>query len=142
MSRLSILLAAAGLAPLALSPAVAAPVKMATPLTAAAEAPGPGDTKGSGSAELAFDADKGEVCYMLMSKGTDTPTAAHIHKAAAGVAGPPVVPLTPPANGMSEGCAPVEAALMAAILATPADYYVNVHTAAFPKGALRGQLGQ
>ncbi|MEO9129568.1 MAG: CHRD domain-containing protein [Sphingomonas sp.] len=29
-----------------------------------------------------------------------------------------------------------------AILATPSDYYFNVHTAAFPKGALRGQLGR
>lgn len=135
MLRILILLAAT-----VAVPALAAPVKMSTALTAAAEVPGPG--KGSGSAELTFDADTGQVCYMLMSQDTDTPTMAHIHKGAAGVAGGVVVPLTPPANGMVQACAPVAADLMAAILATPSDYYVNIHTAAFPKGAMRGQLGK
>jgi hypothetical protein len=124
-----------------LAPAIAAtPVKMATTLTGAAEVPGPGADKGAGEATLAFDTDKGQVCYMLHASGTDTPTMAHIHKGAAGVAGGVVVPLTPPTKGMSEGCVPVAADLLGAILATPSDYYVNIHTTAFPKGALRGQL--
>lgn len=120
----------------------AAPVKMQTQLTGAAEVPGPGAEKGMGEATLTFDSDKGQVCYMLHSMGTDKPTMAHIHKGAAGVAGGVVVPLTPPANGRSEGCASVAPDVMAAILATPSDYYVNVHTAAFPAGAIRGQLGK
>jgi hypothetical protein len=120
------------------APALAATTKIQTPLTAAAEVPGPG--KGSGTATLTFDSDKGQVCYMLMSSGTDTPTMAHIHKGAAGVAGGVVVALAPPATGMSEGCAPLAADVLADIVAHPADYYVNVHTAAFPKGAMRGQL--
>jgi len=53
-----------------------------------------------------------------------------------------VVALAPPTSGMSEGCAPLAADALADILAHPADYYVNVHTAAFPKGAMRGQLGK
>lgn len=120
------------------APALAATTKIQAPLTAAAEVPGPG--KGSGTATLTFDSDKGQVCYMLMASGTDTPTMAHIHKGAAGVAGGVVVALAPPATGMSEGCAPLAADALADIVAHPADYYVNVHTAAFPKGAMRGQL--
>jgi hypothetical protein len=65
---------------------------------------------------------------------------AHIHKAIEGVDGPVVVSLTAPANGMSKGCAAVKPDLMSAILANPSQYYVNVHTAAFPRGAMRGQL--
>ena len=137
MTRLAVLVSAAAFA----LPAFAAdPVKMSTALAATAEVPGPG--KGSGSAELTFDPDKSQVCYMLMSSGTDTPTMAHIHKGAAGVAGPAAVPLSPPANGMVQACAAVTADLMQAILTAPSDYYVNVHTAAFPKGAMRGQLGK
>ena len=67
---------------------------------------------------------------------------AHIHKAAVGAAGPVVVPLTAPASGKAEDCAPVAAELLGAILATPAGYHVNVHTAAFPRGAMRDQLGK
>lgn len=127
----------------AFSPALAAdPVTMATTLTGAAEVPGPGDADGTGTASLTIDATKGEVCYKLGASGIDAATMAHIHKGAAGVAGPVVVPLDPPATGTSEGCKPVAADVIAAILATPSDYYVNVHTAAFPKGALRGQLGK
>ena len=120
------------------APALAANTKIDTQLTAAAEVPGPG--KGAGTATLTFDSDKGQVCYMVMASGTDTPTMAHIHKGAAGVAGGVVVALAPPATGMSEGCAPLAADVLADIVAHPANYYVNVHTAAFPAGAMRGQL--
>jgi hypothetical protein len=123
-------------------PAVAATTKMSTKLAGAAEAPGPGAEKGTGSAKLAFDSEKGQVCYTLAARGTDTPTMAHIHKGAIGTPGPVVVPLTAPANGSAKDCTPVAADVMSAILATPSDYYVNVHTAAFPKGAMRGQLSR
>jgi hypothetical protein len=68
-------------------------------------------------------------------------TAAHIHQAPAGVAGPVVVPLpTPDASGMAKGCITVQRSLVEAILANPAGYYANVHTTDFPAGAIRGQL--
>jgi len=118
----------------------AAPAKFSITLDPGNEVPGPGARGGSGSAQLTFEPDKGQVCYTLTSKGTDTPTMAHIHKAIDGVDGPVVVPLTAPANGTSKGCAAVKPDLMTAILANPSQYYVNVHTAAFPRGAMRGQL--
>jgi hypothetical protein len=53
------------------------------------------------------------------------------------------VPLTPPATGdpgASSGCVTVDATLAADIQAHPRAYYANVHTTAFPGGAVRGQL--
>ncbi len=127
---------------MASTPALAAgPVTINTALTGAVEVPA-GDPHGSGTASVTIDAAKGQICYKLSATGIDTPTMAHIHKAAAGAAGPVVVALDPPATGSSAGCKPVESAVIAAILAMPADYYVNIHNAAFPKGALRGQLGK
>jgi hypothetical protein len=123
-------------------PAVAATTKMSTKLAGSAEAPGPGAEKGVGSAKMAFDGEKGQVCYTLTTSGTDTPTMAHIHKGAIGTPGPVVVALTAPANGRAKDCTPVATDVMSAILATPSDYYVNIHTAAFPKGAMRGQLSR
>jgi len=120
------------------APGLAATTKIETHLAGAAEVPGPG--KGAGTATLTFDSDKGQVCYMLMASGTDAPTMAHIHKGAAGVAGGVVVALAPPATGMSEGCAPLAADVLADIVAHPANYYVNIHSAAFPAGTMRGQL--
>lgn len=139
MRAFPILLAAAAIA---CAPADAAITKFQTEMTGAAEVPGPGADKGMGEATLSFDSDKNQVCYMLHAMGTDTPTMAHIHKGAAGVAGGVVVPLTAPADGMSQGCAPVAADALADILAHPSDFYVNVHSAAFPKGAMRGQLSK
>ena len=67
---------------------------------------------------------------------------AHIHEGAAGKDGPPKVTFDPPKTGSAKGCNPADAALIKAIMQNPADYYVNVHNAAFPKGAVRGQLSK
>jgi hypothetical protein len=136
--RSIMILLAAGVA----LPAMAETVKMTTTLTGGTEVPGPGAPDGKGSAELTFDTAKNQVCYMLMSSGTDTPTMAHIHKGKPGVAGGVVVALTAPANGMSQGCTELSVDALQAVLHDPSDYYVNVHTAAFPAGAMRGQLAK
>jgi len=140
MRAFPILLAA--VAAIACQPAGAAITKFQVQMTGAAEVPGPGAEKGMGEATLSFDTDKSQVCYMLHAMGSDAPTMAHIHKGAAGAGGGVVVELTAPATGMSEGCAPVPADAMGDILAHPADYYVNVHSGAFPRGAMRGQLSK
>ncbi|UTP40648.1 CHRD domain-containing protein [Phenylobacterium sp. LH3H17] len=111
-------------------------------LTGAAEAPTPGDPDGSGTATLRINPGQQQVCYELSVTGIAAATAAHIHKAPVGAAGPVVVALTAPTPGSSKGCAEVTRQLALEILKTPADYYVNVHNAAFPGGAVRGQLSK
>jgi len=69
-------------------------------------------------------------------------TAAHIHEAPAGAPGPVVVTLAPPTSGESSGCVSADRELIVEILRDPAAYYVNVHNAEFPAGAVRGQLSR
>ncbi|MCC7447387.1 MAG: CHRD domain-containing protein [Anaerolineae bacterium] len=111
-------------------------------LTGKEEAPGPGDPDGSGHAAVTIDAAANQVCYALHVANIKLPaTGAHIHKAAAGAAGPVVVPFqNPDANGLAAGCVTADAALVKDILANPASYYVNVHSSEFPNGAIRAQL--
>ena len=75
--------------------------------------------------------------------------AAHIHKGKAGENGPVVAALAWPQGGQSADCLdarlrpaqfPLGDGVVADILANPEDYYVNVHNAEFPSGAIRGQL--
>jgi hypothetical protein len=115
-------------------------VPQSATLTGAAEVPGPGDSDGSGSASLTVNQGQEEICFELSVSGIAPATAAHIHVAPAGVAGPVVVPLTPPTSGTSSGCTSVDSELVRAIRKNPEAYYVNVHNAEFPAGALRGQL--
>ena len=109
-------------------------------LTGEAESPA-GDPVGTGTSTIRLRAGQGQVCYRLSVENLAPAAAAHIHRGASGVAGPVVVPLTTPgADGESSGCAPATRAVVSAILAQPASYYVNVHTAEFPAGVVRGQL--
>ena len=118
-------------------------VKLSATLTGAAEVPGPGDPDGAGTATIRLRVGQGQVCHMLTATNITLPaSAAHIHVAPAGVAGPVVVPLiTPDADGSVEGCVSAPRALIKQILKNPAGYYVNVHTSDYPAGAIRGQLG-
>ena len=68
-----------------------------------------------------------------------TPTASHIHIGAAGVSGGAIVVPFGGAFARS-GCTTTTKANIDAILANPSGYYVNVHNASYPAGAIRGQL--
>jgi hypothetical protein len=104
-------------------------------LTGKAETP-KGDPNGSGTAEVKITGTK--VCWELKASRVATLVAAHIHKGKPGVAGPVVVPFGK--TYKSKGCATTTAAIAAAIMKSPSAYYVNVHNAKYPGGALRGQL--
>lgn len=110
-------------------------------LTGAAEVGG-GDTDGTGSATVTLNSDT-ELSYTISVSAITLPAAAgHIHKGAAGVNGPVVIPFSAPpdAAGNAAGTATADAALIADIRANPQNYYVNIHTTDYPDGAVRGQL--
>lgn len=115
--------------------------KLHTMLSGSQEVPGPGDSNGFGNAQVRLHPSKGELCVQMHVKNIDPATAAHIHEAPAGQAGPVVVNLpTPNADGHVNGCVAVAEELLREIKEDPSDYYINVHNTAFPDGAVRGQL--
>ncbi len=120
-------------------PALGAGRPLSADLLGANEVPGPGDPDGSGTAHVSLNQGLNEVCFDITVENVDPILAAHIHAAPAGVAGGVVVNFDVPNNGLS-GCVAADAALIKAIRQNPGDYYVNVHNAPFPPGALRGQL--
>ena len=65
-----------------------------TDLTGAAEVP-PADPDGSGTGQLWLNHGQGTVCWELAVADIAPATAAHIHRAPAGVNGPVVVPIEP-----------------------------------------------
>jgi CHRD domain len=102
----------------------------------------PADPNGIGDAFFfANTSDPMALCYVLIVDRIGPAAAAHIHPGAVGVANPPVVELRAPTDGDSAACVQVRERLLARILNNPQNFYVNVHNARFPDGAIRGQLG-
>jgi len=136
MTRHAIAIAALALAGWA-APALAAPVTLVATLSGANETGG-GDPDGTGSFTVEIEADSGDFCYTIKAAKIPAATAVHVHSGAAGADGPPVVTLS-----MGEDmCIAAEPDVLRPIVADPAAFYVNIHTADFPKGAIRGQLAK
>jgi len=115
----------------------------------------PGNPHGNadrGTMTLRFNPGLGKVCWrvtsLTLTRGETLPTAAHIHAGAVGVAGPVVVGLfggtapvpAPTSYPTRFTCETADRATVQAIVAHPSSFYVNLHNAAHPGGALRGQL--
>ena len=108
------------------------------------------DADGRGT--FAYLAAKDKLCYLLTARKIEPAAMAHIHTGARGVAGGIVIGLEAPTDGVSFDCitavandTPNTTAVLLqseldAIVANPAGFYVNVHNAPFPAGAIRGQL--
>jgi CHRD domain len=103
------------------------------------ESPGPGDADGFGLA--GFRIEGTTIAYSIMVQHLTTPTASHIHRGAAGVPGPVVITLASSfPNNFASGVASANASLIDEIRRNPTGFYVNVHNADFPNGAIRAQL--
>ncbi len=113
---------------------------LSTDLVGAEERPGPGDPDGTGFITLEMNQGRGEICFELTLSGIDAATAGHIHKAPAGQPGDVFVPLFG-SEGPGAKCVDATKAQIKEIRKDPQMFYVNIHTATFPAGAVRGQLG-
>jgi hypothetical protein len=108
-------------------------------LTGANESPGPGDPDGFGLAGLRIEGTT--IAYSIMVQHLSTPSESDIHRGAAGVAGPEVITLGSSfANNFASGTASASPDLIDEIRRNPAGFYVDVHSADFPNGAIRGQI--
>lgn len=103
---------------------------------------GGGDRDGAGTAVIRLVSERAEVCYTLTVRNIDAVTQADVRRGVAGKEGEEVLTLTPPdKSGTITSCAAGDSILLEEMESSPSSFYVEVCTAAFPKGALRGQLG-
>ena len=116
----------------AMSPVVSAK------MTGGTESP-KGPAGASGLAVIHLNATKGTVCWKFSNlKGVTSPNASHIHKGGKGVSGPVFIPLG--AKFALKGCTTASKSSITAVESKPGAYYVNIHNAKYPNGAIRGQL--
>jgi hypothetical protein len=118
-------------------------VGLTSSLGAAKEVPKPTgvgvNARGTFSAGLTRRGTGGTLSWRLTFRGlTGAASAAHIHRAKPGVAGPVVVALCGPCRSGVRGTARLKARIVTALLA--GGTYVNVHTAKNPAGEIRGQI--
>jgi hypothetical protein len=127
---------AAAVVPVAAFGAAGSTTKLSAAMSGSVEVP-KASPSAHGTAAITITGSK--VCWKFTGvTGIDKPMVSHIHKGKAGAAGPVVVPLG--GAYKPSGCTTAAAAVAKAIVANPAAYYVNVHTAKHPAGAIRGQL--
>ena len=91
----------------------------------------------TGMATLTFNTTT-KIFTVAVTHTVAAPTNGHIHKGAIGVSGPPVFPFTSYTSPISYTSVALDATQEADLYAGL--YYVNIHSAAFPGGEIRGQL--
>ena len=99
-----------------------------------------GDPDGTATATLRFTPALDRVCYDVAYRRLAPVDAAHIHAGAKGKNGAPVYTLKVDADEYVKGCSAIPVAVAQALIATPEDFYINVHTMELADGAIRGQL--
>jgi hypothetical protein len=115
--------------------------KLSATLTAAEEVPSPGPPGAEGNALLKADPDEHRVCYRLRYSGIGKPTGGWVQQGAKGATGPVEIDLHVTEHGDS-GCVDADQAVLESIISNPSGHYLNLATAQYPDGAMRGQLNQ
>lgn len=121
-----------------ISPVSAEMMDFKVDLKGTAEVP-PNDSGATGTADVKVDTEKKEISWTASHSGlSGDPTAAHFH----GPAGPgenagPMVDIT---GKIESGSATLTDAQLADLQA--GKVYINIHTAKFPDGEIRGQIAK
>jgi CHRD domain len=108
--------------------------------------PSDGDPGGSGTFSIALDPSLGQGCFVLDIALTDLagdpPTAIDVHDYTTGDPESVTLALASDVDGAghAEGCLAVPANLVETMFETPNRYYVDVHTAGYSGGAVRGWI--
>ncbi|HKR50406.1 MAG TPA: CHRD domain-containing protein [Pseudonocardiaceae bacterium] len=111
-----------------------------------AESVTPGDADGQGFARLDLDPQQGTACYEITWKQLDgMVTAFHLHAARRGSDGPHWIDFFNNQNFAGshtvKDCVRSTREKIETVIEYPSSYYLQVHSTAFDKGAIRGQLG-
>jgi hypothetical protein len=124
------------------APSLAGPVSFQVAMTGPQQVP-PVETAATGKAQITYDPATRVVTWNVSYDGlSGPPTMAHFHgPAASGSVAPPVVWLTEKGAAVT-GPIKGEATLTPeqAEQFTSGMWYINIHTAANPKGEIRGQV--
>lgn len=136
------LLSLSALVPATSASADVGPVYLAAGLRGANEVGIKGD--GDGRSTVALKIDGNQVTFAIRWNKVDSPTAGHIHLGAKGKNGDVKLDLIKqalPAGALGvTGTTSADPQLLKDLLADPGAFYANLHTAGFPKGAVRGQF--
>jgi hypothetical protein len=117
----------------AMSPVVSAKLKGSN------EVPTKGDPDGTGFVVVTFKAAKRQACWQFKNvTKIGAPAAAHIHAGRKGVSGGVLIAFG--TTYKTKGCVTAPKSTIEKIETNPNRYYVNIHNAKYPGGALRGQL--
>jgi hypothetical protein len=131
---------------LAVSPAAATTITYSLTMTGAQEVPTAADPDGTGVGTLTVNDSTGLISWALTYANIVAPSAMHIHgpSAPVGVGAGVFVGLgvvTTGGAGTLINSTTTSLANALAINTLPANFYLNIHNATYPGGAIRGQLG-
>jgi CHRD domain len=98
------------------------------------------DADGSGKAKLRLNRERERVCFTITVRNIDLVVAAHIHRRSDSSIVVDLITASASGNRFTGCTEDVGKGLIRRILRKPRRYYVNVHTMAFPGGAVQGTL--